>query len=209
MDNKKAGTKSLRHIQKEETRNIILESARGLFNDLGFDKTSTREIAARAGVGVGTVFSHFPDKSSLLIAVLLNDLAFTQKTAMKTMPADDHVCERFLHLARFFYIYYSKKPDLSRTLLKELWFVKGAWGEKLAEQAFEFVFLISNMLEQAKQRDEIRPEADTLMCARAFFSHYLIVLYEGLNRPEVDVENMLDTLKGMLNQLLDGVGQTR
>ena len=208
MDSKETSTGSRRHIQKEETRKIILESSRELFNELGFDKTSTRAIATRAGVGVGTVFSHFPDKSSLLIAALLDDLTSTQANAMKSMPKDANVCDRFLHLARFLYTYYSKRPDLSRTLLKELWFVKGEWGGKLTTQAFEFVLLVSNMLDQAKKRKEIRPEADTLLCARAFFSHYLIVLYEGLNSSEVDVETMLDTLKRMLDQLLTGVGQT-
>jgi AcrR family transcriptional regulator len=208
MNIKETRTGSRRQIQKEETRKIILESSRKLFNELGFDKTSTRAIATRAGVGVGTVFSHFPDKSSLLIAVLLDDITSTQASATKSMPKDANVCDKFLHLARFFYTYYSKRPDLSRTLLKELWFVKGEWGEKLTTHAFEFVLLVSNMLEQAKKRKEIRPEADTLLCARAFFSHYLVVLYEGLNSPEVDVKAMLDTLKGMLNQLLAGVGQT-
>ncbi len=206
MNKKEAITGNRRRIQKEDTRRIILESARSLFNDLGFDKTSTRAIATHAGVGVGTVFSHFPDKPSLLIATLLDDLASTQANAMQSLPVEAHVCEKFLHLARAFYIYYSKRPDLSRTLLKELWFVKGEWGEKLVAQGFEFVLLVSQMLEQAKERKEIRPEADTLQCARAFFSHYLIALYEGLNSPEINVETMLDTLEGMLDQLLNGVG---
>lgn len=207
MDIKETRTGSRRHIQKEETRKIILEISRELFNELGFDKTSTRAIAKQAGVGVGTVFSHFPDKSSLLIDVLLDDLTSTQANAMRSMSNDDNVCDRFLHLARYFYTYYTKRPDLSRTLLKELWFVKGEWGKKLTTQAFEFVLLVSNLLEQAKERNEIRPETDTILCARAFFSHYLVVLYEGLNSPEVEVKTMLDTLKEMLNQLLVGVGQ--
>ncbi len=209
MEKKETSSRNRRQTLKEETRKIILESSQDLFNDLGFDKTSTRAIALRAGVGVGTVFSHFPDKSSLLIAVLLDDLTATQTGAMKSMPDKGPVCDRFLHLARCFYSYYAKRPELSRTLLKELWFVKGEWGGKLATQAFEFVLLVSNMLEQAKNGKEIRPEADTLLCARAFFSHYLIVLYEGLNSPQIDVETMLDTLKGLLEQLLAGVGQNQ
>jgi AcrR family transcriptional regulator len=209
MDHKETGAGNRRLIQKEETRKHILATARDLFNDAGFDKTSTRAVAARAGVGVGTVFSHFPDKSSLLIAALLDDLGTTQADAMKTLPKEGSVCERFLHLARHFYTYYAKRPDLSRTLLKEFWFVKGEWGEKLTAQAYAFVFLVGEMLELAKNRGELRPEADVLMCARAFFSHYLIVLYEGLNQPQVDVQTMLNTLKGMLDQLLAGIGQTQ
>lgn len=118
-----------RSLQKEETRNIILESARILFNELGFDKTSTRAIAKYACVGTGTVFSHFPDKLSLLIAALLDDLASTHEEALKTLPENTHVCDKFLHFANYFYSYYLKRPGLSRTLLKEMIFAKGEWGK--------------------------------------------------------------------------------
>ncbi len=201
----RAGTR--RTAQKEETARMILKSARSLFIELGFAKTSTRAIAQSAGVGVGTVFSHFPDKSSLLVAVLLDDLAQTQATALKTMPEDLSVCDKFLHLSHGFYRYYSQHPDLSRTLLKELWFVSGEWGEKLISQAYEFVFTVHEFIEQAKLDKQIRPEVDSMLCARAFFSHYLNVLYEGMSKPQIDPEEMIAVLKELLIQLLNGVGQ--
>ena len=199
-----AGTR--RSIQKEETRRIILDSARILFNELGFKKTSTRAIAKMACVGVGTVFSHFPDKPSLLIAALLDDLAYTQEEALKTLHEDSSVCEKFLHLSQYYYSYYAKRPDLSRILLKEMWFVSGKWGARLLSQAHQFVFFVNNILEEAKLKGEIRPETDTVLCARAFFSLYLNVLFEGLSEPEINTNKMIDLLRGLLNQLLDGIG---
>ena len=197
--------KSRRSILKEETRKNILENARTLFNELGFDKTSTRAIAQKAGFGVGTVFSHFPDKQSLLIAALLDDLNFTHEKALKTLPVDAHVCDKFLHLAEYYYSYYSNRPELSRTLLKEMLFVKGEWGKRLLNHADQFVLSVQNLLEKAKEKEEISPGIDTKLCANALFSYYLNVLFLGLNKPEIKLENMLDFLKRLILQLIGDV----
>ncbi len=47
----------------------ILESARELFAEHGFD-AQMEQIASRAGVGVGTVYRHFPNKCDLLEALI-------------------------------------------------------------------------------------------------------------------------------------------
>ena len=193
-----------RSLQKEETRNIILENARILFNELGFDKTSTREIAKKAGVGTGTVFSHFPDKLSLLIAALLDDLVSTHEEALKALPEDTHVCDKFLHFAHYYFSYYSKRPGLSRTLLKEMMFAKGEWGKKLLSHADQFILFVTSLLEEAKQKGDINPDTDTKLCATAFFSFYLNVLFMGLSENELDIKKMLDLLRRLIMQLIGG-----
>jgi AcrR family transcriptional regulator len=47
----------------------VLAAAEAVFAERG-SSASTEEIARRAGVGIGTVFRHFPTKESLLEAVL-------------------------------------------------------------------------------------------------------------------------------------------
>ncbi|MHB8764764.1 MAG: TetR/AcrR family transcriptional regulator [Deferrisomatales bacterium] len=50
------------------TRKVaILQAAKELFAEKGFDGTSTAEIAERAGVAHGTVFHHFKTKENLLL----------------------------------------------------------------------------------------------------------------------------------------------
>jgi AcrR family transcriptional regulator len=46
----------------------ILEAATAVFADSGVD-APVREIAQRAGVGLGTVYRHFPERSDLIVAV--------------------------------------------------------------------------------------------------------------------------------------------
>src|SRR6201999_3333178 len=51
----------------------ILEAAENIFTSRGM-AASTDEVAAAAGVGIGTVFRHFPTKNALLEALLIGKL---------------------------------------------------------------------------------------------------------------------------------------
>jgi AcrR family transcriptional regulator len=50
-------------------RERVLEAAEALFGEIGL-KAQMDDVAERAGVGVGTVYRHFPTKSALLEAVM-------------------------------------------------------------------------------------------------------------------------------------------
>ena len=63
-----------RQRQKEDTKRIILDAAYFLFAEKGYTKTTMRMLAGQAGVGLGTIFKHFPDKPSLLVAAYQEDL---------------------------------------------------------------------------------------------------------------------------------------
>ncbi len=54
----------------EQRRAAILEAAVQLFTEEGFYASSTRKIAARAGVSEGTLFNYFGSKNDLLLAIL-------------------------------------------------------------------------------------------------------------------------------------------
>ncbi|TQM39078.1 TetR family transcriptional regulator [Pseudonocardia cypriaca] len=49
-----------------EARRRLQQAALELYRERGFDKTTTAEIAARAGVNERTFFRHFPDKREVL-----------------------------------------------------------------------------------------------------------------------------------------------
>jgi AcrR family transcriptional regulator len=54
----------------EERERGILDAATELFASAGFHATSTRKIAAAAGVSEGTVFHYFGSKNELMIGIL-------------------------------------------------------------------------------------------------------------------------------------------
>ncbi|MDH6135010.1 AcrR family transcriptional regulator [Kitasatospora sp. MAA4] len=75
MTAQQAGQDSPRPLRADARRNRarLLEVAEAVFTARGTG-VSTEEIAREAGVGVGTLFRHFPTKEALLEAVLLRRL---------------------------------------------------------------------------------------------------------------------------------------
>ena len=63
---------SRRERNKADKLRRIKEAAYDLFAEKGYDQTTTREIASRAGVALGTIFTYASDKRDLLF-LIFND----------------------------------------------------------------------------------------------------------------------------------------
>jgi AcrR family transcriptional regulator len=70
-------------------RRQILDGARKLFLDLGFDAASMGEIARAAGVSKGTLYVYFADKNHLFEAIVEQEVLEQQKVAFNFDPARD------------------------------------------------------------------------------------------------------------------------
>jgi AcrR family transcriptional regulator len=68
----------------------VLDSADQVFAREG-EAGSTEEVAALAGVGIGTVFRHFPTKADLLDAVLTRRFDRLTERATELLEADDPI----------------------------------------------------------------------------------------------------------------------
>ncbi len=60
---------------KRGTRAGILERAATLFAAKGFEATTTRDIAAAAGLAAGTLFNYFPTKETLAMSMVAEALS--------------------------------------------------------------------------------------------------------------------------------------
>jgi len=78
----KKPVKSRRYLRSRITRKLILDTAREVFLQKGYSKTTITSISQEAGVGYGTVYSHFNGKDDLLNNIV------------------DHVMEGFFSLLR-------------------------------------------------------------------------------------------------------------
>jgi AcrR family transcriptional regulator len=71
-------------------RHQLLQCAARLFRNRGFDATTTRDIAAAAGMHSGSPFYHFKSKNALLYAVMeegMHSALARQRQAMDRLPA--------------------------------------------------------------------------------------------------------------------------
>ena len=72
----------------ERNRQRILDAARTLFAERGVD-VSVEEIAAAAGVGIGTFYRRFPDRESLVEAVFETKMEQVVQVARDALEIDD------------------------------------------------------------------------------------------------------------------------
>jgi AcrR family transcriptional regulator len=70
-------------------RRQILDGARKVFMDLGFDGASMNEIARAAGVSKGTLYVYFADKNRLFEAMIEDEAFAKAKTDYNLDPARD------------------------------------------------------------------------------------------------------------------------
>jgi AcrR family transcriptional regulator len=59
-----------REQNKLRNRSVFLEAARAVFVELGYDAASVRDIVARTELAPGTFYNYFPDKRSVLVALM-------------------------------------------------------------------------------------------------------------------------------------------
>jgi AcrR family transcriptional regulator len=82
-------TLSLVGEEDSSKRRQILDGARKLFLDLGFDAASMGEIARAAGVSKGTLYVYFADKNRLFEAIVEEESLEQGKVAFNLDPARD------------------------------------------------------------------------------------------------------------------------
>ena len=66
--NRAEETKSTKTLKGEQTKALILSSALELLRDLGYEKTTMRAIAKKAGVSLGNAYHYFGSKDHLIQA---------------------------------------------------------------------------------------------------------------------------------------------
>ena len=84
------GTAAKRPQRADARRNCehLLAQAAEAFAERGADDVSLEEIARRAGVGIGTLYRHFPTRQALLEAVYRDQVEALARRASELLAAD-------------------------------------------------------------------------------------------------------------------------
>jgi len=110
---------SLRERKKTERRRRVLEAARAVFKEYGYENATTREIAARAGVAVGTVFVYARDKRDLLMTIVNDDLEAVTEESFANLGGDLPFLDKLIALFEPRYRYWVRDPGISTFALHE------------------------------------------------------------------------------------------
>jgi AcrR family transcriptional regulator len=134
----------------------ILEAAEAVFANQGI-AVPIDEVAAKAGVGVGTIYRHFPTKEALFEAIVVSRLARLSATADAMATAEDPGAAFFGFLEELGEQACAKR-DLSEALMNAGVDIKvraGGLAEELQQR-------VGVLLVRAQEAGAVRTDVDAL-----------------------------------------------
>jgi len=146
-----------RPMRADAQRNYarLLDAASAAFVAHGADDVSLEEIARLAGVGIGTLYRHFPTRQALLEAVYtdqVESLSARAEELRETESPADALADWMRALVKFS----STKRNMTTALLATL----GTDSELLSSCAKQIKGAAEVLLARAQQAGVVRPDAD-------------------------------------------------
>ncbi len=196
----------LRERNKAEKLQKISRAARQLFNRRGYDATTLRQIAAKADVGLGTLFSYATDKRDLLFLIVNDDIEAMNRAAFADAPRDGALLDRLIGIFRRFFEFFGQQPNLSRIILKELTFyAAGPQAQRFQRGRAEVLKRLAEIVAEAQRQGRIGSSEDARQIAYTIFSIYAAEIREWLGGAEPDLEQGLDALRRHFRLLIAGL----
>ena len=128
--------KTLADPDEGNRRRPLIEAAARLFRTRGFAATSTRDIAAAAGMQSGSPFYHFESKGALLFVVVQEGMAFatqSQRDALARLPDGASPREQLKSLVRqHFEVLHGPRADFIPVMLYEWRSLSSTQREQIA-----------------------------------------------------------------------------
>ncbi|WP_232697416.1 TetR/AcrR family transcriptional regulator [Brevibacillus daliensis] len=145
--------------RKEETRQMLLESAAETFAQLGFHGASVDKIAESAGFSKGAVYAHFKSKEELFLALLKQQIE-TQISIISDVWGEYQSFDRFIEKMEDYFCSARQKNRAWGLLSME--FLLSAMRdesvrEKWATLILESVEIISGIIEKMMMEEAHEP----------------------------------------------------
>jgi AcrR family transcriptional regulator len=158
---KPAKKKTKPRADAERNRRLLLEAAKEAFATSGAD-ASLEDIARRAGVGIGTLYRHFPTRDALLADVyrhVLKQLADAAPRLLETQPP----LEALRNWMTLFVDYAATKKVIAPALQR----MTGGTSELYATSGAQIKGAMSLLVSRAVDNGDIRLDIDPLDLLRA------------------------------------------
>ena len=172
-----------RQAAKVRTRQKVLDAARSLFAERGYEPATIRDIAKGAGMSTGAVFANFQDKAELFEAVLSEDLAQLAQTLRAAADAETSLRARLMAALTAGYHSSLEQLPLVQAVVARSWFQPVAAEMRVRTSIKPLVMVVSDALQAGVREGELRQDADVRLLSdliyEAWLSNYRRAAYDG------------------------------
>lgn len=174
---------SLRAQSKLKTRRRVLDAARRLFMERGYEAATIRDIASEAGLSTGAVFASFIDKTDLFNAVMAEDFQRQVEALRQAAKPGAKVEEGLLAVFEAGYRFHSAQLPLLQAAISLSW-SHGLGGEFGDRPSFGLAMdALAEMLTRGVERGELKASPDQVRLAAellwdAYVANYRRALFD-------------------------------
>jgi AcrR family transcriptional regulator len=199
-----------REANKQDKLRRIKAAARELFLLRGFDDTTTREIARRADVALGTLFTYASNKRDLLFLVGNDALESLSRPAAQNIRQDRPLIENLIAIFRPLYKFFGTNPTLSKLLLREFEFYdSGEQADRAMTTRMQMIAAATAAVEVAISRREIVTPDDASRIGWVIFSIYQAEIRLWLRSDKRSLGSAIARLKRSLLVVVRGLDSAR
>lgn len=181
----------------DKLRRITL-ATRALFIEKGFDGTTMRDIAARAGVGFGTLFDYAASKRDFLFLLFNPELESVLDESASAAANEPLFLDKLMAFFSGYYALYARDRVIARAILRELtFFNEGGEAEKFLQHRKRFLDLVIAEVTTAMERGELR-QGQPEPVARVIFAIYAWEVRRWLAADASSVARGLSDLRELL-----------
>ena len=163
----------MRAQSKLKTRRRVLEAARRLFMERGYEAATIRDIAGAAGLSTGAVFASFLDKTDLFNAVMAEDFQRQVEQLRTAARPDAAVEDAVLAVFEAGYRFHGAQLPLLQAAISLSW-SHGLGGEFGDRPTYTLALdAITAALRRGVERGELKEVFDLRLTAEVLWDAYV------------------------------------
>lgn len=196
----------LRERKKLDKSHRIRAAARALFRKHGYEATTMRQIAERAHVGLGTLFSYADDKRDLLFLIFNEELDALTGRALSAPRASASLVDQLVAVFRCHYEQFARHPALARLALQELTFYsEGKQAHAFHAIRSRLIGGIEALVAEAQRARRIRTRPGAGVIALQIFFLYAAALRWWIAAPAPHAATGIAALRQALRLQMEGL----
>jgi AcrR family transcriptional regulator len=194
-----------RAARKQATRERVLAAARDLFDEVGYEASTIRMIATRAGVAVGSVFTTFASKAEILSAVMLHRLDGLYAELDAVLPHLRGSCaDRLRSIMAIHYSVEMRRPRLFAAFVATSFFEFDAKTIVPFGQNERLRAMLRDVLAQGQSAGAVRDDADLDLFVETLIAAYGFN-YRRAVQDSADAAALTALMDRQIGLLFDGV----
>ncbi|NOU85449.1 TetR family transcriptional regulator [Paenibacillus sp. LMG 31460] len=194
MSNDKIGDK--RHLRSAVTRQKLLEAAKEVFLEEGFQKATISQMIKKASIGYGTAYVHFEGKEDLLCVLMENVMAqFYEIAEISFFPKSKDEAEQIIQKQTYDFLKMAEAERNMMQIFEQAIGVSSVISDKWKAIREKFIHRISVDIAYSQQNGLAKAKLKHELVARGWFFTNEMYLWEIVrNEHHNSVEEIANTI---------------